>query len=160
MKYFAVIILLLVSPAFADEVAESKTVAIAKDYIAAYSTFDVSVMEPFLADDMVFFDPTSSTQNANGEPFKFEGKEAVMQGLGDYASQFESFALTYDVERYYESQDIVVFVAQLGYEGATKDGQSFAGGGPIVTAITVKDGKVVRHVDYFDYNQNAVELKK
>ena len=159
MKYLAAIAMLLVTPAFAEDSKESETIAIAKSYIAAYSTFDVSVMESFLADDMVFFDPTSSTENADGGPFKFEGKEAVMKGLGEYAALYETFTLTYNLERYYESQDIVVFVAQLGYEGSTKDGQTFEGGAPMVTAITVKDGKVSRHVDYFDYKQNAVELK-
>lgn len=159
MKYLVAIAMLVMTPAFAEETSESEIIKTAKNYLAAYSTFDVSVIEPHLADDMVFFDPTSSTQNAAGGPFKFEGKEAVLKGLGDYAAQYESFTLAYDLERYYESQNIVVFVAQLGYEASTKDGQTFVGGAPMVTAITVKDGKIVRHVDYFDYKGNAVELK-
>ena len=157
MKYIAAIAMMLITPAFAEEATKSETVTIAEDYIAAYSTFDVSVMEPFFADDMIFFDPTSSSQNADGGPLRFEGKDAVMKGLGDVAGQYASFSLNYSVERHYESQGVVVFVAMLTYEGETKDGQTFEGGAPIVTAITVKDGKVVRHIDYFDYKGNAVD---
>jgi len=138
--------------------ASEAPVALAKEYLAAYSTFDVTVMEPFLSEDMVFHDPTSSNQNAGGTSFFYEGKQAVMKGLGDYAAQFASFTLDYKIERQYESNGVVVFIAQISYMGESKVGDKFAGSAPIVTAITVKDGKVVRHTDYFDYKANAEDF--
>jgi len=145
----------------AEGLSESEArIALAKQYLTAYSTFDVTIMEPFLSEDMVFHDPTSSNQNADGLPFVFEGKQAVMKGLGDYAAQFANFALDYKIERQYESNGVVVFIAQISYMGETKDGGKFEGSAPIVTAITVKDGKVVRHTDYFDYKENAKEFSE
>ena len=111
-----------------------------------------------MADEMVFTDPTSTDQNADGGSFMFVGKAAVMKGLGDYAAQYKDFNVSYDVERRYESNGVVTFVAQLSYTVVTKDDQTFTGTAPIVTAITVKDGKVVRHLDLYDYAGNAVEF--
>jgi len=148
---------LAISTAQDNDESEAR-IALAKEYLAAYSTFDVTIMEPFLSEDMVFHDPTSSNQNAGGTSFFYEGKQAVMKGLGDYAAQFASFTLDYKIERQYESNGVVVFIAQISYMGESKAGDKFAGSAPIVTAITVKDGKVVRHTDYFDYKANAEDF--
>lgn len=141
-----------------EDGASAAAVKLAGDYLAAYSTFEPDKMAPFLADDMVFYDPTSSTQTADGGAFIFEGKAAVLKGLGDYAAQYEDFSVSYDVERRYESEGNVVFVAQLSYALETIDGKTFAGTAPIVTVVAVKDGKVVKHTDYYDYKGNAVNF--
>ncbi len=133
-------------------------VAVAEAYLSAYSTFSTSRMAPFYTDDATFEDLTSSTQNAAGGPFVFKGKQAILHGLGDYVSQYQAFTVNYAVERRYESNGIVVFIAQLSYQLKTKGGKSFAGTAPIVTAITVRNGKVARHVDFYDYLGNAVEF--
>ncbi len=156
MKYFAAAAMLLISPAYAQEADSSTTISIAKDYLTAYSTFDTAAMAPFLADDMVFYDPTSANQSADGGAFMFEGKEAVLKGLGDYAGQYQSFSVDYDIERQYESEGVVVFVAMLTWTVTSPDGESATGSAPIVTAVTVKDGKIIKHTDYYDYKGNAV----
>ena len=117
----------------------------------------VEMMNAMPADsvDMVFADPTSTEQNADGGAFMFDGKDAVLKGLGDYAAQYKSFSVDYDIERRYESNGVVVFVAELTYNLVTNDDQTFSGAAPIVTAITVKDGKVVKHLDLYDYAGNA-----
>lgn len=144
--------------AFAEDSADQSaaTVEIATGYLAAYSTFDVGKMAPFLSDEIVFVDPTSADQNADGGPFRFEGKAAVLKGLGDYAAQFKDFHVAYDVKRRYESEGNVVFVADLTWTVVTKDDETATGGAPIVTVVTVKDGKIVEHRDYYDYKENAV----
>ena len=86
------------------------------------------------------------------------GKKAVLKGLGDYASQYKSFTVDYDVERRYESEGVVVFVAILNWNLVTADDTTANGSAPMVTAITVKDGKVVKHTDYYDYKGNAVSF--
>ena len=141
--------------AHAEDSTHETVVAVASDYLAAYSTFDVDKMAPYYADNAVFTDPTSNNQIPGFEEFTFDGKEAIIKGLGDYASGYKSFSVNYDVKRRYESSGNVVFIADLTYKGETKKGDAFSGGAPIVTVIKVKDGKVVRHTDYFDYVGNA-----
>ena len=160
LKFAFAVLALLATPLAAAEAVEEPTksdaiVSVAEDYLAAYSTFNVDTMAPFLSDDMVFYDPTSTTENADGGSFVFEGKDAVLKGLGDYAAQYKSFSVAYDVERRYESNGVVVFVAQLTYELMTNDDKHFTGTAPIVTAITVKDGKIVKHLDLYDYAGNV-----
>ena len=146
---------LLISPAIADD-AVNTSVEVAEAYLAAYSTFETANIEPFLADEMVFMDPTSEDESADGGPFMFDGKEAVLKGLGDYAAQYSSFTLSYDVKKRYESEGVVVFIADLTWSLVTADDKSMTAGAPIVTAVTVKDGKVVNHLDLYDYKGNAV----
>lgn len=142
-----------------DEKASSEAViAVAEDYLAAYSSFDMSRMEPFLADDMKFNDPTSLGQAPGGGAFQFDGKAEVLEQLGAFADGFNSFSVSYEVERRYESAGVVVFVAQLSFAGESKDGNSFEGSAPIVTAVTVTDGKISAHYDFFDYAGNAVNF--
>lgn len=149
----------LFAAAHAEESAPSGSVKIATEYLAAYSTFDVARMAPFYADNAVFTDPTSHGQVPGFEEFTFNGKAAIIKGLGDYAATYQSFSVRYDVKRRYESAGNVVFVADLAYQGETKKGEAFSGGAPIVTIVKVKDGKVVRHTDYFDYQSNAVAFE-
>lgn len=147
------------SPSFAEDApAPNEAVEIAKEYLSAYSTFDVKIIEPFLADDAVFEDPTSVGQTPLENGFFFEGKQAILDGLGGYAAQFAEFSLRYDYERIYESAGNVVVVAQMNYLSTTKDGTTYKGAAPIVTVVKVEDGKVVRHSDYYDYRGNVVDF--
>jgi len=161
-SYLASVILVLAfsGTAIAQTAADETATSVAEAYLAAYSTFDVSKMAPFYADDAVFNDPTSVGQIPGHAGFIFDGKDAILKGIGDYAGTYKSLSLKYDLQRRYESAGIVVFIAKLTYEGETKDGQEFSGGSPIVTVVEVKGGKVTRHSDYFDYKQNAVEFSK
>lgn len=146
--------------AFAEEEKPSSEaiIAIAEEYLAAYSTFDMEKIEPYLTDDMTFNDPTSMGQAPGGGAFHFQGKTAVLENLGEFAATYNSFTLTYDMERRYESAGVVVFVAQLTYQGESKEGKAFTGASSIVTAVTVTDGKISAHYDFFDYGRNAVEF--
>ena len=146
---------LFASAASAQQATSQETITIAENYLAAYSTFKPEKMAPFLAEDMVFSDPTSTDQTADGGAFMFNGKDAVLKGLGDYAAQYKAFSVNYDIERQYESNGVVVFVAQLTYNLVTNDDKTFTGAAPIVTAITVENGKVVKHLDLYDYKGNV-----
>ena len=141
-----------------EKPSSESIIAVAEAYLAAYSTFDMDKIGPFLADDMTFNDPTSMGQAPGGGSFDFAGKAQVLEELGKFAASNKSFSVSYDVERRYESAGVVVFVAQLSYEGETHDGNAFEGAAPIVTAVTVTDGKISAHYDFFDYAENAVEF--
>lgn len=157
---FIAAMLTIATPAHAaDDAASAETIRIADDYLAAYSSFDVTKMAPFYADDAVFYDPTSVGQVPGEGPFIFEGKDAILKNLGDYAAGYKSFSVAYDLERRYESAGVVVYVADLSYKGETKAGEAFTGANPIVTVIEVRNGKVARHSDFFDYKSNAVDYR-
>lgn len=150
---------LMLTPAAASEpVGSAEIVSRATAYLDAYSTFDPEKIAPFLSDDAVFEDPTSTDEAANGGPFLFNGKAAILEGLGEYAAQYNAFTVSYEIERQYESNGSVVFVARLSYTAEAKDGRVFTGAAPIVTVVQVRDGMIVRHTDYYDYAGNAVEF--
>lgn len=155
---------LIVAPAFsedafAEEASSADVISLAEDYLAAYSTFDTAKFGPFYADNAVFSDPTSHGFAPGGGAFEYDGKAAIVKGLGDYAAQYKSFSVHYDLERRYESGGVVVFIAALTYESTSKDGKVYTGTNPVVTVVEVRDGKVVRHTDYYDYRENAVDLR-
>lgn len=135
-----------------DKASSEAVIQIAEKYLDAYSTFKTKNMAPFLADEIIFTDPTSPTS------IMFDGKNAVIDGLDSVTKDYKKFTLNYDVERRFESNGVVVFIGQVTYNGMTKNDQSFSATAPIVTAITIKDGKVVMHADYFDYASNAVDM--
>lgn len=156
---FALLVCISGANAEEDKEVSKKTVALAREYIEAYSTFDTANFGSYYTDDAVFTDPTSTDQDANGNPFVYKGKEAIIKALSDYAAKYGRFTLNYDVERLYESNGVVVFVAILGWDLETKDGRTANGSAPMVTAVTVKDRKIAAHTDYYDYQGNAVNLK-
>ena len=158
LKYAFAACALMTAPLAAEETASEANIKIAEDYLAAYSTFEVDAMAPFMAEDVIFSDPTSSEQSASGGAFMFKGKAAALKGLGDYAAQYNSFTVDYDLERRYESNGVVVFIGMLNYQLVTKDDRPISGAAPIVTAITLKDGKVAQHLDLYDYSGNVVEF--
>lgn len=128
----------------------------AQKYLAAYSAFDMEKMAPLISDDMVFTDPTKPLETNGGEPFIHSGKDAVLGALGGYAKLYKEFSLDYDIRRYFESNGAVIFEGDITYNILTDDQQTLTGTAPIVTIITVKDGKIVEHRDYYDYAGNAV----
>lgn len=150
----------IITPLAAQEenAAANSAVKIAEDYLAAYSTFKIDKMAPFLAEDAIFSDPTSTDQTADGGSFMFTGKAAILKGLGDYAAQYKDFFLEYDLERQYESNGVVIFVGRVNYTVLAPDDQTYTGGAPIVTAVTVSNGKVIKHLDLYDYSGNAKEF--
>ena len=151
-----VIAVMFCSIATASASSASSIVDAAQKYLAAYSTFDMEKMAPLISDDMVFTDPTKPPETNGGEPFVYTGKEAVLAALGGYAKLYKEFSLDYDIQRYFESNGAVIFVGDITYNILTDDQQTLTGTAPIVTIITVKDGKIVEHRDYYDYAGNAV----
>lgn len=131
----------------------------AQKYLAAYSAFDMEKMAPLISDEMVFTDPTKPPETNNGAPFVYTGKDAVLAALGGYAKLYKEFSLDYDIQRYFESNGAVIFVGDITYNILTDDQQTLTGTAPIVTIITVNDGKIVEHRDYYDYAGNAVNAE-
>lgn len=128
-------------------------IAQANAYLDAYARLDTTALERLYAEDAVFNDPTSATVPGIGGPFVWKGRAEILAHLREWAKTTKS--LSYDVERRYEASNHVVFV------GAVKPLVKTAKGDvqyryPIVTIITIANGRVSEHRDYTNYGAGSV----
>lgn len=148
--------LLIAAPATADEsdvsAQGSAAMRIAMDYIDAYGAFDLERVETFYAEDAVFTDPTSFEFTDFGAPYHWEGREAIIRELHELKTESGVVAVTYKSSQVYEASGRVVFVADLQPVYNTKEGVVRTQV-PIVTIVTVRNGKVIEHRDYADYDR-------
>jgi len=132
---------------------DAQTIATAQEYLAAYSRMDLKALERLYAEDAVFDDPTSTKVQGIGGPFVWHGRKEILAHIGEWAKSMQS--LNYDVERVYEASGHVVFVGDVKPLVVTPEGlvQNVY---PIVTIVTVADGRVVEHRDYTNYAAGRV----
>ncbi|MBP6014738.1 MAG: nuclear transport factor 2 family protein [Alphaproteobacteria bacterium] len=128
-------------------------IAQANAYLAAYAKLDINALERLYTEDAVFNDPTSTNVPGIGGPFVWKGRAEILAHLREWAKTTKS--LNYDVERRYEASNHVVFV------GAVKPLVKTAKGDvqyryPIVTIITIANGRVSEHRDYTNYAAGRV----
>ncbi|MHC4822617.1 MAG: nuclear transport factor 2 family protein [Planctomycetota bacterium] len=130
----------------------------AEAYLATYLARDYPAMLPFMAEDAVFTDPTSTMF---GEPLHFEGAQVIVDWLIEVGAGVES--VEFLVDRSFISGEFAVF------EGTYRTTGSGAGlGHPDlhttlahrgITMIRVVDGKVVLHHDLIDYEEMWRQLE-
>jgi len=128
-------------------------IAQAKAYLDAYASLDTAALERLYADDAVFNDPTSAGVPGIGGPFVWRGRTEILAHLREWARTTKS--LNYDVERLYESSSHVVFVGAVNPLVKTAKGD-VQYRYPIVTIITVANGRVSEHRDYTNYTAGHV----
>ncbi len=127
---------------------DPQTIARAQEYLAAYARMDLKALEEFYAEDAVFNDPTSTKVPGIGGPFVWRGRKEILAHIADWAKSIRS--IDYDVERAYEASGHVVFIGDVKPLTATPEGPvQYAY--PIVTIVTVADGRIVEHRDYTNY---------
>lgn len=132
---------------------DAAVIAQANAYLDAYAKLDITALERLYAEDAVFNDPTSANVQGIGGPFVWRGRREILAHLREWAKTTKS--LNYDVERRYEASNHVVFV------GAVKPLVKTAKGDvqhryPIVTIITIANGRVSEHRDYTNYAAGSV----
>jgi ketosteroid isomerase-like protein len=137
------------TPAVADPAhGNQATIAKAQEYLAAYSRMDLKALEALYAEEAVFNDPTSTDVPGIGGPFAWHGRQEVLAHIGEWRKSIQS--LNYDVERTYEASGHVVFVGEVRPLVATPEGLvQYAY--PIVTVVSLANGRVIEHRDYTDY---------
>jgi ketosteroid isomerase-like protein len=128
-------------------------IAQANAYVDAYAKLDTAALERFYAEDAVFNDPTSADVPGIGGPFVWRGRTEILAHLREWAKTTKS--LNYEVERVYEASNHVVFV------GAVKPLVKTAKGDvqyryPIITIVTIANGRVSEHRDYTNYAAGQV----
>jgi len=132
----------------ADQPAGS--IEIAQAYIAAYEGQDFEAMREFMADDVVFTDPTSFDLAFVREPIHWTGADEILAGV----SAWNVARGEHHLDRVYEAAGRVVFDANMDVFYATSEGErGFRY--PIITIVTVENGLVTEHRDYTGFNDMA-----
>ncbi len=138
-------------------IAISRELSVADEYMKAYAIFDLKKMEKFYSTNAKFLDPTSEVWGEHA--FMKHSKEEIIAGLTSFISNYDKVSLEYSIRERYESAGHNV------YSGKTKvtlrkNGVIETSCAPITTIITVKDGKVIEHRDYFDYKTAEATNRK
>lgn len=128
-------------------------IAQANAYLEAYARLDTAALERLYAEDAVFNDPTSAAVPGIGGPFAWKGRAEILGRLREWAKTTKS--LTYDVERLFEASNHVVFVGAVRPLVKTAQGE-VQYRYPIVTIITITNGRVSEHRDYTNYGAGSV----
>tara|TARA_R110002096_G_scaffold279231_1_gene473469 strand:- start:1498 stop:1992 length:495 start_codon:yes stop_codon:yes gene_type:complete len=124
---------------------------IARDYMAAYSAVDFETMSTFMADDIVFSDPTATgTDNPDG--ILETGRDALLAMLESFAAEYNPIGLNFTWDTVFESNGRVVFMGHVNATYPTdQPGQVFRWRAAQTAVVTVRGGRVVRHQDFADY---------
>tara|TARA_R110000868_G_scaffold45045_3_gene149906 strand:- start:50993 stop:51484 length:492 start_codon:yes stop_codon:yes gene_type:complete len=119
--------------------------AVAEAYLAAYESQDYETMRTLYADDAVFVDPTSFHLSSM-PPIEWQGPETIIAGIASWGLAH----IDYHPERSFTASGAVVFEGDADVYYTTPGGDRVFNY-PIVTIITISDGRVVEHRDYTDY---------
>jgi hypothetical protein len=128
--------------------ASTATQLVADPYFDAYIARDWNRLEPLLANEARFVDPTA--QLVFG-PVDIAGKGAVMKNfLENYAA---IGYMNFKKARSFYSGEYAVFEGSLDWSLALGDGRTATTTGmPFVTVLRVVNGQVVAHQDLADYS--------
>lgn len=150
----AALFLVTLAPAIQAQGAQAdpraETIAVADAYMAAYQELDEAALAGFYADDARFFDPTSYDMEGFAAPFDFHGRDAILAGIATFKTDYGLVRVPYAVTTKIAGMHDVAYIGEVQSEVRVK-GEMQRYAYPIVTIITVRDGKVIEHRDYVDY---------
>lgn len=126
----------------------STVIAQAEAYLTAYQALDLPAVAAAMAPDARFEDPTSTDVPGIGGPFKWQGRDAVIAGLRGWTQSVRR--IDYTIRDKYEASGHVVFIGTASALIQMPNGAARTSY-PIVTIITMRDGKVIEHRDYTNY---------
>lgn len=141
----------LVAPvaAFAQKAAPSDVERIARAYMQAYSEANWDAMAPYMGDDYVLIDRTNPDPGFQPER---HGREAALQMMHAFGCDEGVIELGFEFPTVFESNNIVVFSGYVDMHAAPPGvNYTYRWRTEQVTALTIRDGKVVRHEDYANY---------
>ncbi len=150
---------LALSPAgFAQDAADTTAdQAMVDAYMAAYSAADFDAMEPYMAEDVVFLDPTATGMGDAG--LAHHSRADIMAALREFSERNNPIGLNFEWDLSYESNNRYVFVGSVNATYPTQEaGTLFVWSAPQTTVIHVRDGQVVEQWDIVDYEGARQEL--
>lgn len=144
---------LFCAPVLAQESAsdaDAANRAIIDAYMAAYSAADFEAMEPFMAEDVVFSDPTATGLGETG--LLHHSRDEIMAALREFDAQYNPIALNFEWDTIFESNDRYVFMGRVNaIYPVDQEGMVFRWSAPQTTVIHLRDGRVVEQYDFADY---------
>ena len=135
--------------------ASQETQAVADPYFKAYIARDWDHLEPLLADQGGFADPTATLVFG---PVKFEGKQATLKNFREGYAAIKHMA--FHPIRTFVSGDHAIYEGTLDWTLELRDGkQAVTEGMPFITVLRVADGHVLEHRDFADYTPFLAAMK-
>lgn len=131
-------------PSYAEQKVETEQVADA--YFDAYIARDWDRLEPLLADDASFADPTAELVFGNPPT---RGRDAIAAKFRKGYSSIS--AMSFDPIRVFHGGNMALYEGTLSWTLNFADGNVLDSSMPYVAIIRVEGGKVVSHRDYGDY---------
>lgn len=117
-------------------------------YLATYFAEDVEAMAQWLADDVVFEDPS----------MELVGKDAFLAGIAEAFTTFTIHGFD-ETRRIYSSRSHVLVVGQVRFTVHSPTGDSPALDLPFAVSLKVRDGQIVRQVDFVDAFEFARQMR-
>lgn len=137
------------------------TAAVAERYVAAY-VLDPNGMAAELADDARLYDPIGHDQDPSQTPAEVRGRDQIRDWYARSAKTVETFEL--EIEGRLFSRNHAVFTTWAKGSVRTRDAQQrpkvVTMSVPLVIALEIRDGKVVRHDDYWDVDSFREQLER
>lgn len=131
------------------------TEAVGRAYIDAYSRADWDLMAAFMGDSIAFVDRTNPDPTFVAVT---KGRSAVLAMLRSFGQSGGVESLDLDFPIVFASNDVVVFAGRVNTlsrpPGRT---EAYRWRADQVIALTLAEGKVVRHEDFADYAHPQVE---
>lgn len=150
-RLFVAALAVFIAPvaAFAQEAQPSETERIARAYMQAYSDANWDAMAPFMGDEYVLIDRTNPDPGFQPE---HHGREAALQMMRAFGRDQGVIELGFEFPTVFESNNIVVFSGFVNVHAAPPGvDYAYRWRAEQVTALTIRDGRVVRHEDLANY---------
>lgn len=135
--------------------------AIAEQYIAAYSSQNPKGMRDLYHDDIIFKDLTAK-DTFKSDDFELEGKSVVFAFWDNILTASKAKYINVKINGMFYSASYVVLDTQFSMilpESWTGGKPNVLVSFPIKTILQIKDGKILKHYDFADYNTYNEQIK-
>jgi ketosteroid isomerase-like protein len=141
---------LLLSVAASAQNSDAETRAIVDAYMAHYSAAEFDAMAAYMAEDVVFIDPTAAGLGEAG--LAHHSRDEIMTALREFASQNNPIGLNFEWDTVFESNDRYVFMGRVNATyPVQQEGMVFRWSAAQTTVIHMREGLVVEQYDFADY---------
>ena len=159
VKTYAVKSVLIATALLTTGIAQGADSSVADAYMKVYTDSKASFEElgKLYSKDVVFRDPTSDKWGEYA--WNIDGRSKILEAMKTHASQFDEISISYRTQVKYTSSGHTVYTGKVKLS-QVKDNVLETICSPITTIISVRDGKVVEHRDYVDYDTWESSKKK
>lgn len=129
----------------------SQLLELSDRYLAAYLERDYGKLGEFYSDDAVFDDPTAA--GIWGQSFTLKGREEILREMPKAYAVLGDFKFKV-LHRFAFHESVVLHgISHIEFDGSLigREGTRFEADLLCTTVLTIRDGKVVKHLDHYDY---------